>query len=346
MCVLPVQRQALHFDHPPRRFAVSVQRMPQGKAIPMTQKYRGIIPPIVTPLADRDRLDVDGFGRLIEHVLAGGVHGIFVLGTTGEGPSLSHHLQREVVSRACDFVAGRVPVLIGITDPSFFESISLATHACDAGATAVVLAPPYYFPAGQEELLEYLQELIPGLPLPVMLYNMPAMTKLSYAPDTVRLLADWPQVVGLKDSSGDIDYFAQVRQLTRDVNDFAMLVGPELLLPEAIRLGGDGGVSGGANVRPELYVQLYQAAVAGADTGPLLDQVRSLGRLYSIGNNPASAIVKGIKCALALMGICNGRMAEPFREFEPADVARIQQLLSEILPRTNGVSPDSRQRRC
>lgn len=298
----------------------------------MSQRYHGIIPPIVTPLADRDTLDVDGFARLIEHVLAGGVHGLFILGTTGEGPSLSHHLQREVVSRACEVVAGRVPLLVGITDPSFFESISLATHAADSGATAVVLAPPYYFPAGQEELLEYLEELIPGLPLPVMLYNMPAMTKLSYAPETVQTLAHWPQVVGLKDSGGDLDYFATVRQLTQGIDDFSMLVGPEHLLTEAIALGGDGGVHGGANIWPDLYVRLYDAAVSGGECDALVKQVTSVGRLYGVGNNPASAIVKGIKCALSLMGVCNARMAEPFREFDPDDVGRIKKLLDEILP--------------
>lgn len=295
--------------------------------------HHGIIPPLVTPLADRDTLDVAGFQRLISHVLGGGVHGIFVLGTTGEGPSLSHHLQREVVSQACQLVGGRVPVMVGITDPSFFESISLATHAAEEGATAVVLAPPYYFPAGQEELLEYLEELIPALPLPVMLYNMPSMTKLSYSPEIVGELARWPQVVGLKDSSGDIDYFCRVRELTADVDEFAMLVGPEHLLCEAIKLGADGGVSGGANVRPELYVQLYEATVSGGHTKALTDQVTSLGRLYGVGNNPASAVVKGIKCALSLMGICSARMAEPFREFGDSDVAKIKKLLDEILPR-------------
>lgn len=295
------------------------------------QKYRGIIPPLVTPLADRDRLDDDGLERLIEHVLAGGVHGLFILGTTGEGPSLSHRLQREVVSRTCQLLDQRVPLLVGITDPSFFESISLATHAAEAGATAVVLAPPYYFPAGQEELLEYLEELIPALPLPVMLYNMPAMTKLSYAPETVNQLARWPQVIGLKDSSGDIEYFEEVRGLTADVAEFSMLVGPEHLLAEAIKMGGDGGVSGGANIRPELYVQLYEAAASGGHTTALIDQVKSLGRLYTVGNNPASAIVKGIKCALSLMGICSPRLAEPFREFRETEIATIKDLLDEIL---------------
>ncbi len=121
--------------------------------------------------------------------------------------------------------------------------------------------------------------------------------------------------------------------MTADVDDFVMLVGPEHLLCEAIKLGADGGVSGGANVRPELYVQLYEAASSGGHTKALTDQVASLGRLYDVGNNPASAVVKGIKCALSLMGICNGRMAEPFREFAASDVEKIKQLLEEILPR-------------
>lgn len=297
----------------------------------MSHRFHGIIPPLVTPLADRDILDAEGFERLIEHVIAGGVHGLFVLGTTGEGPSLSHHLQREVVTRACQSVAGRVPVLVGITDPSFFESITLATHAAEAGADAVVLAPPYYFPAGQEELLDYLEELVPALPLPVMLYNMPAMTKLSYAPETIRRLADWPGVVGLKDSGGDLEYFRTVRQLTAEIEDFCLLVGPEEMLADAMAAGGDGGVSGGANVRPELFVRVYEAAVAGEPTEQLMREVASLGRLYAIGENPASAVVKGIKCALSLMGICHSRMAEPFREFDEAERARVEQLLGEIL---------------
>lgn len=296
----------------------------------MNQRFHGIIPPLVTPLAERDVLDREGFERLIEHVIAGGVHGLFVLGTTGEGPSLSHHLQREVVTQAVQLVAERVPVLVGITDPSFFESISLATHAAETGADAVVLAPPYYFPAGQEELLEYLEELIPALPLPVMLYNMPAMTKLSYAPETIRRLADWPGVAGLKDSSGDLDYFRTVRKLTREIDDFSLLIGPEELLADAMAAGGDGGVSGGANVRPELFVRLYEAALAGEPTEQWMAEVASLGRLYTIGDNPASAVVKGLKCALSVMGICSSRMAEPFRGFDESERAQVEELLSEI----------------
>ncbi len=115
-------------------------------------RFRGIIPPLATPLVDRNTLDVSGLERLVEHVLGGGVHGLFVLGTTGEGPALPPGVRREVVDRTIRQVAGRVPVLVGISDTVLAESVALATFAADCGAAAVVAAPPYYFPAGQEPL--------------------------------------------------------------------------------------------------------------------------------------------------------------------------------------------------
>ena len=104
--------------------------------------YHGIIPPMVTPLTDRDALDAAGLERLIEHILGGGVHGLFILGTTGEGPSLSYRLRRELIERTCRQVRRRVPVLVGITDTAFVESVNVARWAADAGADAVVTAPP------------------------------------------------------------------------------------------------------------------------------------------------------------------------------------------------------------
>src|SRR5256885_13071266 len=99
--------------------------------------WRGIFPPMVTPLRDRDVLDVAGLERLIEHLLAGGVHGLFILGSTGEGPSLSYSLRRELIARTCRQVAGRVPIMVGITDPAFIETVNLAGVAAEAGAQAL-----------------------------------------------------------------------------------------------------------------------------------------------------------------------------------------------------------------
>src|SRR6266700_4525518 len=134
----------------------------------------GIIPPMITPLRGRDELDVPGLEKLIENILAGGVNGLFILGTTGEGPSLSYRLRRELVERVCRQVKQRVPVLVGITDTAFVESINVARASADAGADAVVVAPPYYLPEAQPELREYLEHLVAELPLPLFLYNMPA----------------------------------------------------------------------------------------------------------------------------------------------------------------------------
>src|SRR5262245_26840129 len=117
--------------------------------MPLPKPLSGIIPPLATPLRDVDQLDHAGLERLIEYVLAGGVHGLFILGTTGEGPSLSYRLRCELIELACEQVNHRVPILVGITDTSAVESINLAERAADAGADAVVLAAPYYFAPNQ-----------------------------------------------------------------------------------------------------------------------------------------------------------------------------------------------------
>jgi 4-hydroxy-tetrahydrodipicolinate synthase len=291
--------------------------MKPSLSLPLT----GIIPPLVTPLLDRDTLDVAGLERLLEHMLVGGIHGIFALGTTGEAPGLGYRLRRELVERVCRQVAGRVPVLVGITDTAFVESVALAKHSAQVGAAAVVLSAPYYFPAGQPELREYLSHLVPELPLPVVLYNMPSLTKITFGRDTVQAAMADPRIVGLKDSSGDMSYFHQVLHLIRQRPDWGLMIGPEELLAEATLLGGHGGVTGGANIFPKLYVELWAAAKRGdlPRTQALHAKVQQLSRtVYTVGRHPTSWL-KGIKCALGVKGLCSDFMAEPFHRFRPED---------------------------
>jgi len=299
---------------------------------PLPTPLRGIIPPMVTPLKDRDALDVPGLERVIRHLLAGGVHGLFLLGTTGEGTSLSHRLRRELIERSSKLVNGRVPLLAGITDTSFVESVNLARAAAEAGADAVVLAPPYYMPEGQPELREYLEHILPELPLPLFLYNMPPLAKVSFELDVVRWALDQPRIVGMKDSSGSMVYFNRVREATRARADWSLLVGPEELLAEAVLLGGLGGVCAGANIFPRLYVELYAAAERGD-----LPRVRALHSMamrvaeevYRVGQHP-SAVIKGVKCALSCLGLCDDFMAEPFHRFRDPERKRIQSALKAV----------------
>jgi len=292
----------------------------------IAHRCRGIVPPLITPLRDRDSLDESGLERILEHVVAGGVHAITLLGTTGEGPSLSYRLRRELVERVCRFLHHRIPVLVSITDTSFIESLELARHAAGAEADAVVLAPPYYMPEGQPELREYLAHLLPELPLPLFLYNMPPLTKVPFELDTVRWAIDQPGIIGMKDSSGDMIYFSRVLGLLNRRPDWTVLMGPEQLLLASLLAGGHGGVHGGANLFPGLYVALYEAARAGR-----LERARELqtlaqevtDRLYTVGKHP-STIIKGIKCAASCLGLCEDFMAEPFHRFRAPERERIR----------------------
>jgi 4-hydroxy-tetrahydrodipicolinate synthase len=288
---------------------------------------------MITPLTGRDSLDIDGLEKLVERLIDGGVSGIFALGTTGEAPSLSYRLRRELVEHTCRFVNGRVPVLVGITDTSLVESARFAGEISDFGVEAVVTSAPFYFPAGQPELREYLEELLPELSLPLILYNMPSLTKISFHRDVVEWALDQEKVIGLKDSSGDLTYFKKMVKLAAEKRpDWPLLVGPEELLAEAVLAGGHGGVNGGANLNPRLYVDLYEASARGdwETARDLSAKVLELSnRIYHVGQH-GSAIIKGLKCALSIVGICDDFMAAPFHRFHESERKIIESHLEEL----------------
>jgi dihydrodipicolinate synthase/N-acetylneuraminate lyase len=298
----------------------------------LSHPLKGIIPPMVTPLRGRDELDLPGLKRLVEHLVSGGVSGLFLLGTTGEGPSLSYRLRYELVEHTCELVAGRVPVLVGVTDTSLVEALELAKFSRDAGASAVVAAAPYYFPVEQPALLTFFLGLADESPLPLFLYNMPSCVKVSLAFETLEELSRHENVVGLKDSSGDMAYFRQALTLKQARPDWTILMGPEHLTAEAVLAGGDGGVTGGANLDPRLFVEFYAAATRRDQ--PSIDRLQSevaaLGRIYTVGGNGMSAYLCGLKCALELAGLCSGHLVEPFTSFGMRERREVEALLTEM----------------
>lgn len=285
---------------------------------------------MATPLTLDRALDVASLERLVERLIAGGVHGLFVLGTTGEGPSLGNTVRREVVQRVCRQVAGRTPVLVGVTDTALAESIDLAGFAADSGAQATVLAPPCYFPIDQEDLFRCAEQLVGNSPLPLFLYNMPALTKTWYEPATVRRLLELPAIVGVKDSSGDLDYFSKMSALVSQRPECSLLIGPEHLLGASIGLGGRGGVCGGANIFPELFVALYEAAVSGESFTQYEELVVQLGEIYRLGTNPVPAVIQGVKAALESQGFGSAELAEPFSALPQSDRLLVQTIVQTV----------------
>jgi dihydrodipicolinate synthase/N-acetylneuraminate lyase len=293
----------------------------------MKLPLRGIITPLATPLQLRPlSLDVRGLERLIEHVLKGGVDGVFLLGTTGEFSSLGREMRQDIIRRATTQIKGRVPVLVGISDTAISEILLLAETAEQAGADALVLAAPYYFQHSQDDLLRYLEQITKSLTLPLFLYNIPHLTKTSFDPETVRRAADLPGVVGLKDSTGDLNYLEKTISLMRDRPGFSILVGPEEMLYECMKRGAIGGVCGGSNLNPTLFVDLYEAILRGESKRAELLQAmveESSDALYRVGF-PGSSYLRGLKAALSLSGICGPDPAPPFAPFTPEEYKLVE----------------------
>lgn len=178
----------------------------------LPRPLRGVITAMVTPLDQDLNLDEEGLERLVEHLIEGGVHGIFILGTTGEAPNLPYDVRFAVIEQTCKLAGTRVPVIVGITDTSHKDAIRMAAKSYEFGALAVVAAPPYYFQVTQADLLDYFKRLALESPLPLFLYNAPLNTHHWIEVETVIQLAAEANVAGLKDSGLEMGYFHAVRE--------------------------------------------------------------------------------------------------------------------------------------
>ncbi|MGH9618382.1 MAG: dihydrodipicolinate synthase family protein [Bryobacteraceae bacterium] len=294
---------------------------------------RGIVPPLVTPLCDGAALDVPALHRVIDRVLAGGVHGVLLLGSTGEFASLTVNVRREMISESCSYIAGRVPVIVNVSSTCLAESLELAEQAARAGAAALSISPPYYFPMHQLELQRYIRRFCDRVTLPVWLYNIPKYAHTPFGTDTVRSLVELPNIVGIKNSSGSIQYLRTIRRVTSHRPEFSLLVGNEETLLPAMDAGAHGGVCGGANVFPGLFVSLYETASNGRHTEAELLQslIARIGNdIYTVG--PASSsYLRGLKYALQSLGVCGDTVAAPFDTFTPPEKSQIDERLQKLL---------------
>lgn len=274
----------------------------------------GIIPPMVTPLAAPDRIDQEGAAKLVEHLIEGGVSGIFLLGTCGEGPALSFKMRSELVDCVCTLVADRLPVLVGVSDPSIDDAVGLAEHAADCGADAVVSTLPFYYQVGEREQADHLLRIAKRSPLPCVVYNMPGCVPSNITIEMLRRFIDEPNIIGFKDSSGDLEMFGEFCDLViQQRPQWCRLMGPEHLLIPAVEAGGTGGVNGGANVAPSLFSSLYDATISKNLSSRKIyaKQAEVLARLY--GAEPsATSVIQGLKMALYLSGICSHMTTELF----------------------------------
>lgn len=223
------------------------------------ETLRGSACPLVTPVAD-GAVEADALASLIDHVEAGGVDAVVPCGTTGEFASLSSGERTRVIERTV--ADATVPVVAGTAAPNVAAAIERAETAARAGADAVMIPPPYFHtatePAGNRRFFERVADRVS---VPIVLYNIPACTGREIAPETVAALADHERIVGIKDSSGDLEYHLALERATPAA--FVVLQGYDALLVPALRMGSDGGINALANVVPELFADLVADPTSG-----------------------------------------------------------------------------------
>jgi 4-hydroxy-tetrahydrodipicolinate synthase len=273
-----------------------------------TLNLSGVIPPMITPLTATRELDTDGLEGLVHHLIEGGVSGLFVLGSSGEGPWLTLAQQRRVIEETVRVVAGRVPVLAGVLEPSTTRVLEAVEQAEAAGAAAVVVASPYYFTADDAAQFHHFKTIVNASSLPVVLYNIPGMTHNPISAATVQRLLDIDTIIGIKDSSGDSAGFAELMDLKKLRPDFRILQGAETKAAEALLAGADGLVSGLANLAPEVFARMVRANAEGdlATVAACQEKVLALWELHTHG-----FWLECLKYAASLQGFGNGSLSCP-----------------------------------
>lgn len=286
----------------------------------------GIIVPILTPMHADERINEPALRNHIDRMLEGGVHGLFPCGTNGEGYILSEGEKEEVFAICLSQTAGRVPVFAGTGCVGTRDTIRLSRKAADMGADVLSVITPGFAAASQEELYAHYRAVAESVDAPILLYNIPARTGNALAPATVERLSRIPNIVGVKDSSGNFDNILQYIERTRG-SGFVVLSGNDSLILWTLLAGGAGGIAGCANVFPETMTAIYERFLAGDIEGARRAQeaVRPFRDCFRFGN-PNTVV----KAAVALQGYPVGKCRRPFDRLPEEGLAAVRQVLAEL----------------
>lgn len=275
----------------------------------------GAIIPLVTPITNDGKLDEPALRRLIDYVISGGVQGIFVLGSTGEGPSVPRSMRPRIVQIAVEQAAGRARVYAGLVDTVVQDSLTAAAEYLRIGVRAVVLQLPLYYTLTPDEQFTYLSTMIRRISGPVLLYDIPEAVHLGIEPRVVEHLRAFDTLVGIKDSSGDPERLAALLELYADDPVFSVLTGSVALASYGFERGADGFVPSTGNLEPELCARLFAAAETG-DRALMEGLQRELNALTDQFRGPRS-LGQGIARLKAMMskrGFCTPKVFLPLVE--------------------------------
>lgn len=300
---------------------------------PRNPRFAGVIPPVVTPLADDGEVDTASLERLVAFLLDGGVTGLFALGSSGEVAYLTDRQRARVLDVVVGATAGQVPVLAGVIETTTNRVVQCARAARERGADAVVATAPFYVRTHRSEIARHFRELARATDLPVLAYDVPVAVHSKLDPDLLLSLAADGVLAGVKDSSGDDAGFRRLARGAADLPEFALLTGHEVVVDGMLLAGADGVVPGLGNVDPHGYRRLVDAAARGDWPAARAEQDRlaDLFELVFAARPDASASAAGIggfKTALVLRGVIAGNaVSAPMRALDEPETAAVAAVL-------------------
>ena len=271
-------------------------------------QLKGVFPAMATPLTPEEKIDQASLKKLVHYLIDGGIHGIVALGSTGEFPAMNESMRQQVMETTLAEVNGKVPVLIGCGEPGTQRTVEQVKIAGQTKAAAVLVAVPYYFNMDQPAVIRHYQTVADASSLPVVIYNFPQMTKVAFTADTVAKLAEHPNIIGIKDSSGDFFGMQRFIDVTAGA-DFAVMSGNPALGLSAYQLGAKGGIYAGCSLFPKQCAAVYNAFINGAMTAAVEMQKKTSLIPMMGGFGPNAAVVK---FGLNKLGICGPTVAAPF----------------------------------
>ena len=286
--------------------------------------FQGSITALITPFKD-GAVDEAAFQSFVEWQIGQGTDGLVPCGTTGESPTLSHQEHNRVVALCVEAAAGRVPVIAGAGSNATAEAISLARHARQAGADAVLVVTPYYNKPTQEGLYQHYKAIHDAVDLPIIIYNIPGRCVVDMTVETMARLAKLPNIVGVKDATADL--LRPVRTRAAIGPDFCQLSGEDGTAVAFLAQGGVGCISVTSNVAPALCAQLQDAWAAGdfATVARLRQQLATLNDVLFCETNPTP-----VKYAASLLGKCDGSVRLPLVAIGEANRGKVRAAMEEL----------------
>lgn len=295
----------------------------------MASKLQGIFTPNLVPLDSRGQINEAEFRRYIDWLIAKGVHGLYPNGSTGEFTRFTAEERRRIIHIACDQARGRVPVLAGAAEANVHETIAACEAYYEYGARAVAIVSPFYYRLSPDSVYAYFREIAQHSPIDVTLYNIPMFASPIDVP-TIRKLAEFPRVVGIKDSSGDMAFMLRMMAAVQPIRpDFSFLTGWEAVLVPMLIMGVDGGTNATSGVVPEVTRKMWDLTKAGR-----LDQARAVQlRLLELFDTMlySADFPEGFRAAAQLRGFDFGRSRQPMSESQRIDLDGLQSVLQCIL---------------